>query len=192
MFRNLDRSCPFFLLIARGYQCPDLPDEHQLQESLRHPLKNKSLKPMRPVCPQLRSATSNSIQCTSGHDPRRWNEKAFIHIISWAFHASNYHTYHLYIMVSRSPWYSLPAHLCRFGVRVPCQLARSFSRQHRISDFAWDGSASRLRMYGTRIYLGPSLHAYPRTTNAWAHLSSCVPPLLSAPEFVGSTRRSSP
>ena len=97
-----DRSCPFFLLIARSYQCPDLPDEHQLQESLRHPLKNKSLKPMRPVCPQLRSATSNSIQCTAGHDPRRWDEKAFIHIIAWAFHASNYHAYHLYIMASRS------------------------------------------------------------------------------------------
>jgi hypothetical protein len=75
---------------------------------------------------------------------------------------------------------------------APCQLARSFSRQHGFSDFACDGSASRLRMYEARIYLDLSLHAYPRTTNAWAHLPSCVPPSLPSPGPVGSTRRSSP
>src|SRR5579862_7393957 len=47
-------------------------------------------------------------------------------------------------------------------------------------------------MCETRICLGLSLHAYPRTTNAWAHLPSCVPPSLPSPESVGSTRRSSP
>ena len=61
-----------------------------------------------------------------------------------------------------------------------------FSRQHRISDFALIGSVSRLRMCEARIYLVLSLHAYPRTTNAWAHLPSCVPPSLPSPRSVGS------
>jgi hypothetical protein len=39
---------------------------------------------------------------------------------------------------------------------------------------------------GDRISLGPALHAYPRTTNAWDHLPSCVPPSLPAPGSVGS------
>jgi len=47
--------------------------------------------------------------------------------------------------------------------------------RHRVSGFD-----------GIRLYLDPSLHAYPRTTNAWAHLPSCVPPSLPAPECVGS------
>ena len=46
--------------------------------------------------------------------------------------------------------------------------------------------------YGIRICLDPALHAYPRTTNAWAQLPSCVPPSLSAIELVSSTRRSAP
>lgn len=37
-----------------------------------------------------------------------------------------------------------------------------------------------------RIYLDLSLRAYPRTTIAWAHLSSCVPSLLTAFQWVGS------
>ena len=37
---------------------------------------------------------------------------------------------------SRSPWYSLPEHLCRFGVRAAIYLARRFSWQHRIIHFA--------------------------------------------------------
>ena len=37
-----------------------------------------------------------------------------------------------------------------------------------------------------RIYLDLSLRAYPRTTIAWAHLSSCVPSLLTAFRWVGS------
>jgi hypothetical protein len=36
----------------------------------------------------------------------------------------------------------------------------------------------------------PSLHAYPRTTNAWAHLPSCVPSLLASSQWVSS--RASP
>ena len=39
---------------------------------------------------------------------------------------------------------------------------------------------------GDRISLGPALHAYPRTTNAWVHLPSCVPPSLPLPQSVGS------
>ena len=57
-------------------------------------------------------------------------------------------------------------------------LARDFSRQHRIIHFASIGSASGLRTCGSRICLRPSLHLYPRTTNAWAGLPSCVIPLL--------------
>ena len=37
---------------------------------------------------------------------------------------------------SRSPWYSLPDHLCRFRVRAAIYLARRFSWQHRIIHFA--------------------------------------------------------
>jgi hypothetical protein len=66
------------------------------------------------------------------------------------------------------------------------QLARGFSWQHGISDFALNGSASRLRIYEGRICLDLSLRAYPRTTIAWAHLPSCVPSLLTAFQWVGS------
>ncbi len=41
-------------------------------------------------------------------------------------------------------------------------------------------------MYGPRIYLGTSLHAYPRTTNAWVDLPSCVPSLLASLRWVSS------
>ena len=43
---------------------------------------------------------------------------------------------------------------------------------------------------GARIYLVPSLHVYPRTTNAWDDLPSCVPSLLSATGWVGSSEDS--
>jgi hypothetical protein len=46
--------------------------------------------------------------------------------------------------------------------------------------------------YEVRICLHLALRTYPRTTNAWAHLSSSVPPSLSAAGLVGSTRRSAP
>ena len=55
-----------------------------------------------------------------------------------------------------------------------------------------NGSASCLRHHEVRIYLHLALRTYPRTTNAWAHLSSSVPPSLSAAGLVGSTRRSAP
>ena len=42
-------------------------------------------------------------------------------------------------------------------------------------------------MHETRICLGLSLHACPRTTNAWAHLPSCVSSLLPAPVPFRST-----
>ena len=54
------------------------------------------------------------------------------------------------------------------------------------------GSASCLRLNEIRICLDLALRTYPRTTNAWAHLPSSVPPLLSAIEKVSSTRRSAP
>ena len=49
------------------------------------------------------------------------------------------------------------------------------------------GSVSRLRVCEDRICLGLLLHAYPRTTIAWAHLPSCVPALLAAAMWVGSS-----
>ena len=58
-------------------------------------------------------------------------------------------------------------------------LARDFSRQHRIIHFASIGSASGLRLYESRICLRLALHPYPRTTNAWAGLPSCVIPSLA-------------
>ena len=57
-------------------------------------------------------------------------------------------------------------------------LARDFSRQHRIIHFASNGSASGLRLHESRICLRLALHPYPRTTNAWAGLPSCVIPSL--------------
>ena len=68
----------------------------------------------------------------------------------------------------------------------------SFSRQHGISDFALNGSASRLRIDEGRICLDLSLHAYPRTTIAWVHLPSCVPLRLSASMWVGSFKGRNP
>ena len=59
-----------------------------------------------------------------------------------------------------------------------------------MSDFACIGSASRLRIDEGRICLDLSLHAYPRTTNAWVHLPSCVPSLLTATPWVGSSEDS--
>ena len=55
-----------------------------------------------------------------------------------------------------------------------------------------NGSASCLRHHEVRICLHLALRTYPRTTNAWAHLSSSVPPSLSAAGLVGSIRRSAP
>jgi hypothetical protein len=46
---------------------------------------------------------------------------------------------------ARSPWYALPAHLRRFGVRAPWSLARGFSWQSRLTHFAENGSDSCLR-----------------------------------------------
>jgi len=79
-------------------------------------------------------------------------------------------------------------------------LARDFSRQHRIIHFASIGSASGLRTCELRICLQLSLHLYPRSTNAWAGLPSCVIPLLAyyqegsresppPPEGIGSFRQ---
>ena len=67
-----------------------------------------------------------------------------------------------------------------------CELASGFSRQHRIGDFTCSGSASRLRVREARIFLVLLLHAYPRTTIAWAHLPSCVPALLVSTEWAAS------
>ena len=48
-----------------------------------------------------------------------------------------------------------------------CELARGFSRQHRITEFASIGYASPLRICETRIYLGFSLQVYPSITTDW-------------------------
>ena len=81
--------------------------------------------------------------------------------------------------VRPSPRYSLPDHLCRFRVRAARNIARGFSRQHRITDFTRNGSASRLTHHGVRICLHTGLHAYPGTTTGRAQLPSCVTPSLN-------------
>jgi hypothetical protein len=43
---------------------------------------------------------------------------------------------------------------------------------------------------GARTYLVPRLHAYPRTTIAWAHLPDCVPASLASSGWVGSSEDS--
>jgi hypothetical protein len=90
---------------------------------------------------------------------------------------------------ARSPWYALPAHLRRFGVRAPWSLARGFSWQSRLTHFAALGSDSCLRLElsrsAHRIYLAGALHTYPTSTNAWVGLPSCVTPSLAR-----TTRRS--
>jgi hypothetical protein len=48
-----------------------------------------------------------------------------------------------------------------------CELARGFSWQHRITEFASIGYASPLRISARRIYLSDSLPAYPSTTTDW-------------------------
>lgn len=48
-----------------------------------------------------------------------------------------------------------------------CELARGFSWQHRITEFASIGYASPLRIHETRIYLGLSLPACPSITTDW-------------------------
>ena len=55
-----------------------------------------------------------------------------------------------------------------------------------------NGSDSRLGVYEARICLDLPLPASPRTTNAWAHLPSCVPPSLPAPGSLGAARRRRP
>ena len=64
-----------------------------------------------------------------------------------------------------------------YGHRVNSPLG--FSRQRGISDFACNGSASRLSVMAPTL-IGTRLHAYPRTTIAWDHLPSCVPHRLPA------------
>ena len=53
--------------------------------------------------------------------------------------------------------------------------------RHRVSGFD-----------GGRLSLDPALHAYPRTTNAWDHLPSCVPSLLDSPRWVSSSPKEQP
>src|SRR5690606_36336719 len=68
---------------------------------------------------------------------------------------------------SRSPWYSLPDHLSRFGVRAAGTSRRCFSRQHRITEFPREGYSSDLRLCERRICLSLALRPYTRTTIAW-------------------------
>jgi len=56
-------------------------------------------------------------------------------------------------------------------------LPRGFSWGHGIRDSpAKSQLASRLGLVRSRIYLGPPLHAYPRTTIAWDPIAFPVPP----------------
>ena len=59
------------------------------------------------------------------------------------------------------------------------QLARGFSRQHRIMEFASFGYASPLRICATRICLGHSLQAYTSTTTDWPHYLPASPHRLT-------------
>ena len=58
-------------------------------------------------------------------------------------------------------------------------LARSFSRQHRITRFAPTGSPSPLSLTGARICLHAGLPVWPGTTTARVELPSCVTPSLA-------------
>ena len=60
------------------------------------------------------------------------------------------------------------------GTRI---LPRGFSWRHGVRDSpAQSQLASHLGYTAPRIYLGPPLHAYPRTTIAWVPLAFLVPP----------------
>ena len=63
------------------------------------------------------------------------------------------------------------------------KLARGFSRQHRIIQFATIGYASGLRLCVMRICLHNALHPYPGTTTARVRLPSCVTPSLTYYQF---------
>jgi hypothetical protein len=57
-----------------------------------------------------------------------------------------------------------------------CVLPRAFSRRHGFRDSpAWSQLASHLGLCGP-AFTGPPLHAYPRTTIAWAPLAFLVSP----------------
>jgi hypothetical protein len=59
------------------------------------------------------------------------------------------------------------------------QLARGFSRQHRIMEFTSHGYASPLRLYETRICLCLALQAYTSTTTDWPHYLPASPHRLT-------------
>jgi hypothetical protein len=56
------------------------------------------------------------------------------------------------------------------------RLPRGFSRRHGFRNFAFAGSASRLRLNARRICLPDVLRGYPKSTNAWVSLAYPVPP----------------
>ena len=66
-----------------------------------------------------------------------------------------------------------------FGYGPRRNIARGFSRQHRITDFTRNGSASRLTHNAPRISLRRGPHAYPGTTTGRAQLPPCVTPSLT-------------
>ena len=80
--------------------------------------------------------------------------------------------------VHPSPRYSLPDHLCRFGVRAAGNSLEAF-----LGSIGSSTSPNRLGITShpraPRICLWCGLHAYPGTTTGRAQLPSCVTPSLT-------------
>ena len=80
---------------------------------------------------------------------------------------------------SRSPWYSLPTHLCRFAVRG-VGLSR-VSRQHGLTGFRHVASSGASGSRGSRVSLGTALRLIAGTSRTPVQLPSCVAPSVIAP-----------
>jgi len=95
---------------------------------------------------------------------------------------------------SQAPWYSLPDHLCRFGVRAARTSRRGFSWQHRITLLPAFAVTVRSQAHEMRICLHLALHPWTWTTIATRRLPSCVTPVntLTYYRFGSRARRRHP